>query len=54
MCYTVIPTPKFLQDIDYYEKKKKFKNITDDIDNIVKDLELGNLVGDDIHNYQGD
>lgn len=48
MYYTVIPTPKFLQDIDYYEKKKKFKNITDDIDNVVKDLELGNLVGDDI------
>lgn len=39
MYYTVIPTPKFLQDIDYYEKKKKFKNITDDIDSVVKDLE---------------
>lgn len=25
MCYTIIPTPKFLQDIDCYEKKKKFK-----------------------------
>lgn len=42
----IIPTPKFLQDIEYYEKKKKFKNITDDIDSVVKDLELGNLVGD--------
>lgn len=48
MCYTVIPTPKFLQDIEYYEKKKKFRNITDYVDSVVKDLEIGNLVGDDI------
>lgn len=48
MLYMVIPTPRFIQDIEYYEKKKKFKNITNDIDSVVKDLEIGNLVGDDI------
>ena len=46
MCYTVIPTPKFEQDIDYYERKKKFKHIVDDVNEIVKDLEKGILVGD--------
>lgn len=38
MCYTVIPTPRFLQDIEYYEKKKKFKNIPTkkELANIIK------------------
>lgn len=46
MCYTVIPTPKFEQDIDYYERKKKFKHIVDDISEVVKELEKGVLLGD--------
>ena len=52
MCYVVIPTSKFEDDIRYYVKKCKFKNIEDDISAIVDELEKGNLVGDiisDLH-----
>lgn len=46
MCYVIIPTPKFENDIAYYEKKKKYKHIVDDITKIVQELEQGNLIGD--------
>lgn len=46
--YTIIPTEKFKQDIEYYESKKKFKHIEEDIGTVVKDLLTGNLVGDEI------
>lgn len=46
MCYTVIPTPKFEKDIEFYEKKKRFKHIVEDISEIVNELEEGNLIGD--------
>lgn len=29
--YTIIPTKKFVEDIEYYEKKKKFRHIDEDI-----------------------
>ena len=46
--YTIIPTEKFKEDIEYYESKKIFKHIDEDIGTVVKDLVTGNLVGNEI------
>ena len=48
MRFEITPTARFEKDINYYLKKKKFKNIMDDVDGIVQELEKGNLVGDTI------
>ena len=48
MMYTIIPTEKFKSDIEYYESKKKFKHIDEDIGTVVKDLVTGNLIGTEI------
>ena len=44
----IIPTKQFEDDLRYYLKKKKFKHILEDVDDIVKELEKGNLLGDAI------
>ena len=49
--YTIIPTEKFKADIEYYESKKKFKHITEDIGTVVKDLVIGNLIGEEIPRF---
>ncbi|WP_252225107.1 MULTISPECIES: hypothetical protein [unclassified Clostridium] len=46
MCYEIIPTPKFEEDLDYYERKRKFKHIEDDVDKAIEKIEEGILVGD--------
>lgn len=48
MCYDIIQTKKFRDDLVYYIKKKKFKHIDDDIDSVIVNLEKGILVGKDI------
>lgn len=48
MQFEVIPTEQFEKDVQYYLKKKKFKNVLDDIDEVVSELEKGNLIGDAI------
>ena len=48
---TIIPTERFKSDIEYYESNKKFKHIDEDIGTIVKDLVIGNLVGDEIPRF---
>jgi mRNA-degrading endonuclease RelE of RelBE toxin-antitoxin system len=48
MKYEVIPTSRFEEDVWYYLKKKKFKSILNDVDEVVKELENGNLIGDSI------
>lgn len=48
MTFEVIPTEKFLSDISYYIKKKKFLHIDDDIEEIVNSLERGDLIGEAI------
>lgn len=48
MCYNIIVTPRFEQDIIYYQRKKKFTKITDDLQDIIDELSNGNLVGDEI------
>ena len=46
--YTIIPTEKFIDDLEYYERKKKFKHIYQDVDKIAKEIEKGNMPGDAI------
>lgn len=54
MCYSIITTPRFQEDIEYYIKKKKFTNIDDDLDSIISELEKGNLLGDAINGLKMD
>lgn len=46
--YKIIYTPKFEKDFEYYYKKKKYRHIADDIQDVIDDLEQGNLVGNEI------
>ncbi|MCI9063828.1 MAG: hypothetical protein HFJ17_04430 [Clostridia bacterium] len=46
--YIIIPTENFKDDIKYYETKKNFRHIDEDIGKVVKDLVIGNLIGDEI------
>lgn len=46
--YNIIPTAQFEKDIKYYKRKKKFNHIDDDVDEIIEELEKGNLLGDEI------
>lgn len=48
MKFEVIPTEQFESDVRYYIKKKKYKHIMDDVDEVVKELSKGNLLGDSI------
>lgn len=43
MEYNIVPTRQFERDIKQY--KKKFKNVADDVNGIVEELEKGNLIG---------
>ncbi len=52
MCYTIIPTPRFEEDIKYYIQKKKFTKIDDDLDPVILELEKGNLLGDTINDIK--
>ncbi len=52
MFYQVIPTPKFLEDVDFYKRKKRYTKIDDDVSRIVTELESGNLLGDEITNLR--
>lgn len=48
MCYEIIPTEKFIDDLEHYERKRKFRHIDDDVQTVVDELEKGNLIGDAI------
>ena len=50
--YEVEITNRFRQDIKYYIKKKKFTQITKDIEPILNDLEKGIFKGDVIPNLK--
>jgi mRNA-degrading endonuclease RelE of RelBE toxin-antitoxin system len=49
MCYSIIPTKRFQEDIEYYIRKKKFTNIDDDLEPIISSLEKGELLGEVIN-----
>ena len=42
---------KFLADMKFYYKKKKFLKIRDDVKTITNELEAGNLVGDRLEGF---
>lgn len=48
MKYDVLYTEQFEKDLYYYVKKKKYRHIKDDIQDIISDLQNGNLVGDEL------
>ncbi len=48
MQFEIIPTERFEDDIRYYLKKKKFRNIMEDVNEVIEELEKGNLLGDAI------
>ena len=50
--YTIIPTDKFKEDVEYYVKKKKYTHIDEDIKSVTNELEKGNLIGDEIPRIQ--
>ena len=41
MQYDIVATPKFEKDIKHY--KKKFKNVSDDVNEIIEELEKRKL-----------
>ncbi|WP_197081192.1 hypothetical protein [Gordoniibacillus kamchatkensis] len=50
--YTIIATEQFEKDIKFYKRKKKFNHIEDDVDEVIKELQNGNLIGDEIPNLK--
>lgn len=46
--YSVILTEKFKKDMEFYEKKRKYRNVKNDVGQVVKELSIGNLIGDEI------
>ena len=44
--YKIVPTPKFQSDVKHY--KKRFKNVTKDLDTIIGKLAIGELIGDNV------
>lgn len=48
MKYAVIPTQRFIKDLDFYYRKKKYKKIERDVLEITEQLEDGKLVGEEI------
>lgn len=46
MLYKIVPTPKFQNDIKHY--RKRFKNVTKDLDKIIGKLATGELIGDNV------
>ena len=41
----------FLDDVEYYIKKKKYKKLKKDIEPVLKELQKGNLPGDKVSGY---
>lgn len=50
MEYNIVPTRQFEKDIKQY--RKKFRDVADDVNEIVEELEKGNLIGDVIPNLE--
>lgn len=52
MDFIIIPTPQFEKDIKHYKNKRKYKKIDDDVDEVVKQLQVGIFVGDEIQDLK--
>ena len=45
MNYVIILTNRFKKDIEFYFKKRRYRHVIDDIDEVVTQLKEGNLIG---------
>jgi len=52
MEFSIYFTPRFEKDIHFYKTKRKYKKIDDDVDDVVKQLQNGNLLGDEIQDLK--
>ncbi len=50
MTYNIVTTNNFKKDVKHY--RKKYKNITDDLDEVINKIKNGDLVGDVIPNIE--
>lgn len=50
MTYNVVPTKSFEKDVKQY--KKKYRHIAADLDEVIQELEKGNLLGRPIPNIE--
>lgn len=47
-CFEILTTDNFNKDMKYYIRKKRYRKIIKDVEPILKDLERGVFVGDEI------
>ena len=47
----IIWSDYFMSNVEFYQRKKKYKKIVDDIDTLVVKLQAGNLVGDKLAGF---
>ena len=47
----IIWTDYFLANIDFYQRKKKYKKILDDLDPVVDELKKSNFIGDRLSGF---
>lgn len=50
MTYNIVTTNNFKKDVKQY--RKKYKNITDDLNEVIKKIQNGDLVGNIIPNIE--
>ena len=50
--YEIIVTEKFEKDLKYYYKKKNYRHIQEDIQDIIDKISHGDFVGDEITNLK--
>ncbi|WP_346938200.1 hypothetical protein [uncultured Clostridium sp.] len=48
--YDIVPTKKFIKDMKYYTKKKNYYKLKNDVNELVEDLQNGNLIGYEVPN----
>ena len=50
MTYNIVTTNKFKRDVKQY--KKKYRNIAEDLDEVIKTIQNGDLIGTPIPNIE--
>lgn len=50
--YKIIATEKFKKDLEYYETKKGYKSIENDVGEVLTEIVKGNLVGEAIKRFK--
>ena len=47
----IIWTDYFMANVEFYQRKKRYKKIVNDIDSVIVKLEAGNFVGDKLSGF---